>query len=117
MKDPHQYKRRTYDEAYELARKAFREQVTSNLSEAEITEMAMEGDISGGSICNDWEKVVGFVPKRNSFYQFTIFHRIDECPYADKYYAFILVSRDRSTEELGIQWKPPMEPYTGRYFE
>jgi hypothetical protein len=64
MKDPHQYKRRTYDEAYELARKAFREQVTSNLSEAEITEMAMEGDISGGSICNDWEKGRWFCPEK-----------------------------------------------------
>lgn len=110
----HQYKRRTFDEAVTLAQQAFRAAAKDHLSEAELEEMAEHGTMTGGSFRDDWETETGFKPDARLFYELQLYRPSKECPYISKYFARILVSRDRSSEAAWIRWKPPVPPYEAR---
>jgi uncharacterized protein YciU (UPF0263 family) len=113
---PHQYKRRTLDEALALAQDAFRATAKDHLSDDELREMAEHGTHTEGSFGDDWEAETGFRPDAKLFYEVQLYRASKECPYIEKYYARILVSRDRSSHGVWIKWKPPVPPYNGPWF-
>jgi uncharacterized protein YciU (UPF0263 family) len=113
---PHQYKRRTYDEAVALAQQAFRASAKDHLSEDELREMVEHGTMTGGSFGDDWEADTGFKPDTRLFYEIQLYRPSNECPYIEKYFARLLVSRDRATEAVWIKWKPPVPPYNGPWY-
>jgi uncharacterized protein YciU (UPF0263 family) len=111
-----QYNRRTYDEAMELAQKRFRAEAQEHLSPDEIEEMRTRGTISGGSFGDDWKLDLGGEPDKHLHYEIQVYLPSVECPYIAKYYARILVPRDRTTEAVWIKWKPPVPEYNGPWF-
>lgn len=114
---PHQHKRRTRDEAIALAMTVFRELAHDHLSEAELEELRRTGVQTAGSFGDDWESETGFDPDPRLFYEIQLYRPTDECPYIDKYFARILVTRDRSRDGVWIMWKPPAPEYNGPWFE
>ena len=112
----HQYKRRTYDEALELAQDRFRAEVQDHLTEDEIEEMRTKGTVSGGSFEDDWISELGHVPDKRLHYEYRVYLPSHECPYIEKYYARILVTRDRNSDDVWIKWKPPVPEYDGPWF-
>ena len=113
---PHQYKRRTFDEAVTLAQQAFRAAAKDYLSEDELREMVEHGTMTGGSFGDDWEADTGFEPDGRLFYELQLYRPSNECPYIDKYFARILVSRNRSIDSVWIKSNPPVPPYNGLRF-
>lgn len=113
----HQYKRRTLDEALELAKAAFRSAVADNLTPAEIEEIREHATITSGTFGEEWTAILGAAPDRNSFYGVEIYRRSDQCPYVEKVFVRMLVPRDRSTDTVRFIWRPVLPPYTGSYFE
>jgi uncharacterized protein YciU (UPF0263 family) len=114
---PHpKYKRRTFDEAEALARQAFRASAKDYLTEADLSEMAQSCATGGGSPGTDWQPDTGFEPDIRLFYEFQVYRPSNECPYITKYYARILVSRDRASEAVWIKWRPPVPKYDGPEF-
>ena len=111
---PHQYKRRTLDEAIALAMPVFREQARDHLSDAELEELKTNGTQTPGSFGDDWKSETGFEPDPRLFYEIQLYRPSDECPYIDKYFARILVTRDRCSEGVWIMWKPPVPEYVRR---
>ncbi|WP_428308548.1 DUF440 family protein [Lacipirellula sp.] len=109
----HQYKRRTLNDAKTVALQAFHASAKEYLSEDELREMIEHGATAGGSFGDDWEADTGFVPDPRLFYEIKLYHPSKEFPYIEKYFARLLVSRDRATETVWIKWKPPTPPYSG----
>lgn len=105
---PHQYKRRVYDEAMEIAREYFRESAREHLTPTEIEELRTSLTVTGGSIGNDWLDEVGSPPDPRLFYEFQVYRPREEHPYISKYYARILVPRDRDSQAVWVKWKPPL---------
>ena len=103
---PHQYKRRTFDEAVTLSQRAFRAAAKDHLSEAELNELVEYGTMAGGSFGDDWEAETGFKPDARLYYELQLYRPSMEPPYVSKYFARILVSRDRSSEAVWIKWRP-----------
>ena len=64
----HQYKRRTYDEAMELAQARFRAEVRDYLTDEEIEEMRTKGTVTGGSFGDDWVLELGDGPDKRLHY-------------------------------------------------
>ncbi len=89
----HQYKRRSFDEAVELAQHALRAVAKNNLTEDELREMVEHGTMTGGSFGDDWEAETGFKPDIRLFYELQLYRPSKERPYIEKYFARILVSR------------------------
>jgi uncharacterized protein YciU (UPF0263 family) len=113
---PHQYKRRTMNETQELAQNLFRSEVQRHLSEEEIEELREFGASSGGTPRTDWEMIVGRAVSEREFYEHRVYKPSDVCPYVERIYAVILVSRLREGEECYVQWNPAVEPYDGPWF-
>lgn len=104
----HQYKRRKYDEAEEIARQAFRAQVAERLSPSDIEAMRTQAAVVGGSVGRGWETQLGHVPDARMHYEFQVFEPPERCGEASpRVYARILVSRDRQSELCVVWWNPP----------
>lgn len=63
----HQYKRRTYDEAMELAQHHFRAEVQAHLTAEETEEMRTQGTVSGGTFGDDWTSELGAEPDKRLY--------------------------------------------------
>jgi uncharacterized protein YciU (UPF0263 family) len=116
MKGPHQYRRRTIDEATELAKIRFQAEVSAHFNQEEIEEIRIKGAIGSGSAKKDWVAELGKEPERNLYYEIQVYEPSKECPYISRYFARILVSRDRVGEGVWIKWKPPVPEYDGPWF-
>ena len=116
MKSPHQYRRRTYDEALELARLRFSAEAAEHLSPDEIEDLRTKGTISGGTFAEDWAGELGEEPVKGLYYEIQLYQPADECPYITRYFARILVPRNRGSEVVWIKWKPPVPEYNGPQF-
>ncbi|WP_395742707.1 DUF440 family protein [Prosthecobacter sp.] len=118
---PHQYKRRTMDEALDLAKAAFRSVVADHLSPEEIEEVRAHSSVGSGSVRDDdedeWTKILGARPDKKAWYGIEIYQRSHKCPYVEKVFVRMLVPRDRSTTTVHFIWRPVVPPYTGPYFE
>ncbi len=101
----HVYKRRTYDEAEELARQQFVQAVAENLTPAEIDELKSCARKTGGSPASDWVSLVGFVPTDGSHYEVHIYKPTAERPYIEKSFVRMLVPRDRSSDVVHFIWR------------
>ena len=112
----HQYKRRTMNETEVLAQSLFRSQAERHLTEGEIEEFRLSGLISSGTPGRQWESIVGKPVSEREFYEYQVYKPSEVCPYVEKIYAIILVSRDRENENCYVQWKPTVEPYEGPWF-
>jgi uncharacterized protein YgfB (UPF0149 family) len=55
----HRYVRRTYDEAEEVAKSAFRDAAASNLTTSDLEELRVSGAVTGGTPGSDWQEVIG----------------------------------------------------------
>lgn len=97
----HQYKRRTMNEAAVLAQDLFRSHARQHLTDDELEE---------------WESIVGRPVSEKEFYEFEVYKPSETCPYVEKIYAIVLVSRDRSTNHCYVQWRPEVEQYNGPSF-
>ena len=104
----HLYSRRTFDEAKELARLAFRTAAADHLTPAELDELGMHGLLTGGTPGADWEQIIGSVPTERLFYELQIYKPADARPHIDKSYVRMLVPRDRSSESVRFMWRPPV---------
>lgn len=102
----HQYSRRTFDEAQELARLAFRAAAVDNLTPAELEELGLHGLLTGGTPGPDWEQIIGSAPTERLFYEVQIYKPSDARPYIEKSYVRMLVPRDRSSELVRFMWRP-----------
>lgn len=103
----HQYTRRTYDEAQELAQALFRDEVKNHFSEEEIAELKTRGTVTGGvGGFTEWTEHLGYTPDRRLHYDYTVYIPSHERPYVERIYAMILVSRDRSKGIVSVRWKP-----------
>lgn len=111
MKEPHQYKRRTFDEAQKLAEFAFRTSARAHLSEDELEEVRQCASQSGGTNSKGWTSVLGYEPEQRMHYEYRIYKPSTKHPYIEKYFTRILVPRDRSSDATWIMWKPPVEEY------
>lgn len=114
---PHQYRRRTLDEAMALAKSAFRAHASAHLTADELQEMQDHGLSSGGIIGDDWETVLGYAPDERMHYEFEVYRPSEECPYVAKIFARILVTRDRASDAVHIVWHPPVPEYDGARYE
>lgn len=112
----HQYKRRTSKEAEAIAQAKFRAEVEAHFTAAELEEFQACAAVGSGSPTEQWEELIGAQVTDKLFYQFKLYKPSDVCPYVEKIYAIILVSRDRSNEHCYIKWKPQLEPYNGPWF-
>ena len=110
------YKRRTLDEAIEMARLAFKTSVTDHLTQEEIDEFSSYAVKSSGTPSDDWEERLGFRPEPKSYYEVHLYKPSDECPYIEKSYAKILVPRNREEKDCEIIWKPEVQSYDGPWF-
>ena len=110
------YKRRTSDEAQAVSQAKFRAEVETHLTTSELEEFRDFAAVGAGSPTGQWEDLVGAPVTDKLFYQFKLYKPSDVCPYVEKIYAIILVSRDRSNEHCFTKWKPTLEPYTGPWF-
>lgn len=113
----HQYKRRTWDEALELAKAAFRSCATDHLSPAEIDELRAHGTVTGLSAHEGWEAIIGHRPDMRDYYEVELYQPSDKCPYVEKVFVRMLVPRDRSSDTVHFIWRPIVPPYDGPYFE
>ncbi|WP_229509301.1 DUF440 family protein [Massilia sp. CCM 8734] len=109
-------KRRTNDDTLELAQRYFRENVQAHLTAEEIDEFAQYGAVGCGSPFDFWEAVVGRPVTAREFTQYKVFKPSDTCPYVERIYAWLLVSRYWDEQPCYALWKPVLEPYTGPWF-
>jgi hypothetical protein len=113
MKGTHHYKRRTYDEARELAMAAVRDQIRDHLPASIIEEMrgvAIQTG-GGGPGIDDWTSLVGSLPDPRMHYEFQVYEPSDEHPYIKRYFFRALASRDRAVDAVWIMWLPPVPEY------
>lgn len=94
------------DEAISLAQIKFKEVVKDFLTEDELNEMSKFGTVMSGSVSNDWQSILGYIPERNNYYEIELYKPCEKKPFVEKIYARILVSRDRNSEQVEIIWKP-----------
>uniref|UniRef100_UPI000D3A489B DUF440 family protein n=1 Tax=unclassified Variovorax TaxID=663243 RepID=UPI000D3A489B len=99
------YTRRTFDEATELAREAFRAQVAAQLSDAEVQAIGTDAVLTGGTVKAGWESHVGFVPNDSDFYELEIYKPAEAKPYIEVSYARMLVPRDRASSVVHFIWR------------
>ena len=111
-----QYKRRTMSETEVLAQNLFRSLATQHLSADEVEEFRQAGLISSGGPKIQWESMLGRPVSEGEFYEYQLCKPSEICPYVEKIYAVILVSRNRDNENCYVQWKPKLEPYEGPWF-
>lgn len=104
------------DETQALAQSLFRSQVAEHFTEEEIEEIRQSGTSTSGTPRSQWECIVGRPVNEREFYEHRVYKPSDECPYVEKIYAVILVSRDRENQDCYVQWKPIVEPYEGPWF-
>lgn len=104
------------DEAKVLAQNLFRSQADEHLTKEELEEFFNSGTVGSGSPKHKWEGIVGWPVTDREFYEYQLYKPSNECPYVEKIYAVILVSRSRENEGCYVQWKPPVEPYRGPWF-
>ncbi|MEM8640673.1 MAG: DUF440 family protein [Cyanobacteria bacterium P01_G01_bin.54] len=109
----HTYKGRTRDEAFEMARLAFKANVAENLSPEEMKEFAFSAVHSSGTPSEEWEELLEFQPEAKSYYEIHLYKPRAECPYIEKSYAKILVPRNREKDTCEVIWKPEVPPYNG----
>ena len=64
--------RRTFDEAQALALASYRSLAADHLTTDEIQEMREHGTLTGGSIGDGWEALVGHVPEAPKYYEFQL---------------------------------------------
>jgi uncharacterized protein YciU (UPF0263 family) len=103
----HQYTRRTYDEAQELAQALFRVEANDHFSGDEIADLKARGTVSGGTGgFDEWTEHLGFTPDKRLHYDYMVYIPAEERPYVERIYAQILVSRDRSKGIVAVRWKP-----------
>ena len=110
------YKRLTLDEARGVAQAFFKANAKANLPAEVLEEMSKGAQESAGSIGRGWEEVIGFIPDGRGYYEFELYKPSPICPYVEKVYARILVSRDRDDLRCFAMWMPDAEPYEGPYF-
>ena len=110
------YKRLTLDEARAVAQAFFKANATANLPAEVLEEMSKGALETSGSISTDWEEVVGFIPDERGYYEFELYKPSPICPYVEKIYVRILVSRNRDDQMCLAMWMPDVEPYDGPYF-
>jgi uncharacterized protein YciU (UPF0263 family) len=104
----HQYKRRTYDEAKEIARLTFRAQVAERLPPSELEALRSKAAVIGGSVGKNWESLLGHIPDERMHYEFQVLELPERCGEpSPKLYARILVSRDRQSDLCVVWWSPP----------
>ena len=113
----HQYKRRTWDEALELAKAAFRSSVSDNLAPDEIEELRTHATVGGLSAHEDWAAILGHRPDMRDYYEVELYRPSDQCPYVAKVFVRMLVPRDRASDTIHFIWRPVIPPYNGPYFE
>jgi hypothetical protein len=111
MNGAHQYKRRTYDEARELAMSAVRDRIRDHLPSSLIEEMRGVAIQGGGSVGADWGQIIGAPPDRRMHYEFNLYEPDSEHPYIKRYFLRALVSRDRAIDSVWIIWQPPLPYY------
>jgi uncharacterized protein YciU (UPF0263 family) len=99
------YTRRTFDEATELAREAFRGQAAAQLSDAELQAIGIDAVLTGGSVKAGWESHVGFVPNDHDFYELEIYKPAEAKPYIEVSYARMLVPRHRTSHVVHFIWR------------
>lgn len=104
------------DEARALALEACRVLAPEHLSSDELLEMRTHGRFDGGSVRDGWEPLLGATPDKRMYYEFSLYRPSPKCPYIDKYFARILVTRDRTSEAVHILWRPPVPEYHGPDF-
>ncbi|MEW8222688.1 MAG: DUF440 family protein [Candidatus Thiodiazotropha taylori] len=109
----HTYKRSTIDEAIEMARLAFKNNVTNHFNSEEMDEFVSSAVKQSGTPSEDWEKLLGFKSEIKSYYEIHLYKPSVECPYFEKSYAKILVPKNREDEYCEIIWKPEVSPYDG----
>ena len=102
----YQYARRTFDEAKDLARLAFRESVSSNLAPNEIEGLGKHGLLTGGTVGPGWEEIVGFTPDDGLYYELQIYKPSDAKPHIEKSYARMLAPRNRDSDTVHFMWRP-----------
>jgi uncharacterized protein YciU (UPF0263 family) len=106
----HKYKRRTLDEAIELAQETFREKVAEILTPNEIDELRSLGTTASGPLsdrsADEWKNILGYLPDKRMYYEVELYKPSDSHPYIEKSYARILITRDRSSQQCEILWKP-----------
>ena len=112
-----QYKRRTFDEARELALSSFRSLAPQHFSSDELEEVRQRGMFTGGTIGDGWEGLLGHAPEERMYYEFQLYLPSPQCPYIEKCFARILVTRDRASDAVHILWRPPVPEYRGPHFE
>ncbi|WP_020395718.1 hypothetical protein [Thiolinea disciformis] len=100
----HQYFRRTFDEAKELARLSFRASVANHMTATKIDELAAHALITGGTHGPDWCHLIGLTPTVRDFYEIELYKPSDEKPYIEKSYVRMLVPRDRLVETVHFIW-------------
>ena len=112
----YQYKRRTTNEAEVLAQNLFRSNAPQHLTGDELEEFRLSGLVSSGTPGREWERIVARPVSEKEFYEFEVYKPSATCPYVEKIYAVILVSRDPSTDRCYVQWRPEIEQYDGPWF-
>lgn len=112
----HQYARRTFDEAVELAKAAFRATAEQNLSAADLEELQRFGAKTGGTPKDGWNEVLGHEPMEKDYYEVELYKPSEERPYVSRIYVRMLVPRNRSSTDIHFKWLPPVPSYTGPYF-
>lgn len=105
----HAYAKRTYDEAQELARLAFKAAASTHLPRDVLDELFVHGTLAGGAPGADWEDVIGVAPTERDFYEIELYKPADAAPHVEKSYARILVPRDRASEQVHFMWQPSIE--------
>ena len=108
-----QYKKRTLEEAEEIAQEHFRAAVKDNLSENLIQELESDGIRSSGYPSSQWQNVLGYIPDKKMHYEFILYKPSASIPFAEKLYARILVSRNRDSEFCKIVWLPEWQESEG----
>jgi Protein of unknown function, DUF440 len=99
-----------------LAQSLFRSEAAKHLTERDLEELKRSGAASSGTPTLQWEAILGRPICEREYYEHRLYKPSDVCPYVEKIYAVILVSRDRTSESCYVQWKPALEPYEGAWF-
>jgi len=105
----HVYAKRTYDEAQELARLAFKAAASTHLPRDVLDELFVHGLLASTSPGADWEDVIGVAPTERDFYEIELYKPADSAPHIVKSYVRILVPRDRASEQVHFMWQPSIE--------
>ena len=71
-----------------------------------MEEFRQAGLISSGGPKMQWESMLGRPVSEREFYEYQLYKPSEICPYVEKIYAVILVSRNRDNENCYVQWKP-----------